>query len=82
MQATFREFSFLVNYCKSWLDGLRPADIYLQKVSNENTRTISKICPIFNLILYSAHCSGISIVNYEQVNVGLVEDQYMISSFC
>ena len=78
--SVFREFfleTFSLKHYKSFLEGLYPAGIYLVKVNNGNTRTVCKICPIINFISYSSYCSGISIVNFEQVNAGYVEDQYL-----
>ena len=40
------------------------ADIYLLEVTNEHTRTMCKIC------LKLTHCSGVLIVDFEQVNPG------------
>ena len=61
-----------------------PADIHLFKVSNGNTRTIREICStttidikttslsLFGVFVifeqYLTHCSGVSIVDNEQVN--------------
>ena len=62
--------------------GYNPPDIYLFKINNENTRTMCEICskstvkaPERRQCLYCkigtdfTPCSGVSIVEFEQVNV-------------
>ena len=45
------------------------------KVNNKNTRTICEICSKLT-ITYFTPCSSVSIVNFEQVNGGWVNNCY------
>ena len=52
-----------------------PAGIYLLKVDNRNNRTRCEICSKLtpcSKLTYFTPCSGISTVNFEQVNSGWV----------
>ena len=50
-----------------------PADIYLLKVNNRNIRTMASFwCLYCKLWTYFTPCYSVSIVNFEQVNVGWV----------
>ena len=57
----------------TWLQNqcINPAVIYLLKVNNNNTRTMSEICS--KLAIKTPHfspCSGVSIVEFDQANAG------------
>ena len=64
-----------------------PVSIYWFKINNKNTRIMCEICSKLSIKIQEqhqwhgtdfTHCSGVSIINFEQVNVGWVVTMFTI----
>ena len=76
------DFSSILAYLSSWKHN--PADIYLLKVSNRNTRTICKICSKLAIKTPERRQwrrSGVFIVNFEHISRLVLVFLLLISSW-
>ena len=68
---------FLLLTLNKYLLTGRPAEIWLFKVNNRNTRTMCEICPEVSigslkcyLLTYFTYCSNVCIIDFKQVITG------------